>query len=74
MHIDKVLAMDTSATEIIESLESMAFCSFSSTRAVALLRISMDQAIQESRNMKMSQDLFVSIDWISIPVVPAWAP
>jgi hypothetical protein len=39
IHVRKVLARDTSAPEIIEPLESMAFRSFSSTRAVAFLRI-----------------------------------
>jgi hypothetical protein len=34
-------------------------------------RIPMDQAIPESRNMTISQDLFESIGWTSIPAVAA---
>jgi hypothetical protein len=34
-------------------------------------RIPMDQAIPEGRNTRISQDIFESIGWISIPAVPA---
>jgi hypothetical protein len=42
MQMDNMLARDTSASEIIRSLESMAFRSFSSTQAAALLRLDLD--------------------------------